>query len=49
MRYIKSFIGVLALNSSLGRSLAFFIGILSLSSVTTGFWTLTRSWEHAVP
>lgn len=48
MRVSKTISGALALNSSLGRSLAFFIGILLLASVATSIWTLTRSWERTV-
>lgn len=48
MRVSKTISGALALNSSLGRSLAFFIGILLLASVITSIWTLTRSWERTV-
>lgn len=48
MRVSKSITGALALNSSLGRSLAFFIALLLLASVVTSIWTLTRSWERTV-
>ena len=48
MRVRRTISGALALNSSLGRSLAFFIGILLLASVATSIWTLTRSWERAL-
>ena len=48
MRVSKTISGALALNSSLGRSLAFFIGILLLASVVTSIWTLSRSWERTV-
>lgn len=48
MRVSKTISGALALNSSLGRSLAFFIGILFIASVATSIWTLTRSWERTV-
>lgn len=40
--------GALALNSSLGRSIALFMGGLLIAGVATSTWTLNRSWERAV-
>lgn len=48
MNINKHISGALALNSSLGRSITFFMTALLLAGVTASSWTLTRSWERAV-
>jgi hypothetical protein len=48
MKINKHISGALALNSSLGRSITFFITALLLAGVATSSWTLTRSWERAI-
>lgn len=48
MELHKKIAGALALNSSLGRSLTFFMLILVVAGITTSTWTLSRSWERAM-
>jgi len=48
MELHKKIARALALNSSLGRSLTFFMVILLVAGITTSAWTLTRSWERAI-
>nr|WP_318381695.1 diguanylate cyclase [uncultured Enterobacter sp.] len=44
----KHISGALALNSSLGRSIALFMGGLLIAGLATSAWTLNRSWERSV-
>jgi len=44
----KHISGALALNSSLGRSIALFMSGLLIAGIATSSWTLNRSWERAV-
>ena len=48
MNINKHISGALALNSSLGRSITFFMTALLLAGVAASSWTLTRSWDRAV-
>ena len=48
MKINKHISGALALNSSLGRSITFFMTALLLAGVAASTWTLTRSWDRAV-
>lgn len=48
MKIHKQIYGALALNSSLGRSITFFMCALLLAGVATSSWTLSRSWDRAV-
>ncbi|AST68706.1 MULTISPECIES: sensor domain-containing diguanylate cyclase [Kosakonia] len=48
MKIKKQLARKLALESSLGRSITFFIVALLLAGMATTTWTLTRSWERAV-
>lgn len=48
MELHKKIARALALNSSLGRSLTFFMAILVVAGMATSAWTLSRSWERAM-
>ncbi|WLI77354.1 sensor domain-containing diguanylate cyclase [Kosakonia sp. H02] len=48
MNVKKQVARALALDSSLGRSITFFMVALLVAGVATSTWTLTRSWERAV-
>lgn len=48
MELRKKIARALALNSSLGRSLTFFMTVLLVAGIATSSWTLTRSWERAI-
>ncbi len=48
MKINKLISGALALDSSLGRSITFFMVALLLAGVATSSWTLSRSWERAI-
>ena len=48
MNINKYISGALALDSSLGRSITFFMVALLLAGVATSSWTLSRSWERAI-
>ncbi|MGY5957091.1 sensor domain-containing diguanylate cyclase [Kosakonia sp. BK9b] len=48
MKFKKKLARALALNSSLGRSITFFMTGLLIAGVVTFSWTLSRSWERAV-
>lgn len=48
MKFKKNVARALALNSSLGRSITFFMAGLLLAGIVTCVWTLTRSWDKTV-
>lgn len=48
MKFKKQVARALALDSSLGRSITFFMAGLLIAGVATSTWTLSRSWERAV-
>lgn len=48
MPLTKQISGALALNSSLGRTIALFMLVLLFAGILTSAWTLDRSWERTV-